>query len=79
MSAFDLHFYPNVLSGEVNSKFTKIEHSYFIADLIWRQDIPARMRLYSTNARWICDASLTEIRLTPYLQPYELGVITENS
>ena len=34
MGAFALHSYPVVLSGEIKSKFTKIGHSYFVADFI---------------------------------------------
>ena len=31
---------------QINSKFTEIEHSYFVADFIWSQDIAARICLY---------------------------------
>ena len=46
MGAFALHSYPVVLSGEIKSKFTKIGHSYFVADFIWSQDIAVRISLY---------------------------------
>ena len=46
MGAFALHSYPVVLSGEIKSKFTKIGHSYFVANFIWSQDIAVRISLY---------------------------------
>ena len=38
MGAFDPHFYRILLAEEINSIFTKREHSYFVADFIWSQD-----------------------------------------
>ena len=51
MGAFALHSYPVVLSGEIKSKFTKIGHSYFVADFIWSQDIAVRISLYFLPTR----------------------------
>ena len=41
--AFDPHPYPILLAEEINCMFTKIEHSYFLADFIWSQDNAARI------------------------------------
>ena len=38
MGAFDPHLYRILLAEEINSMFTKREHSYFVADFIWSQD-----------------------------------------
>ena len=38
LRAFDPHPYRILLAEEINSMFMKREHSYFVADFIWRQD-----------------------------------------
>lgn len=46
MSAFDTHPYPIVLAKEITCMFTNIERSYFEADVIWSQDLAARIFWY---------------------------------
>ena len=38
MGAFDPHPYSTLLAEEINSMFTKIEQSSFVADFIWSCD-----------------------------------------
>ena len=60
MGAFDPQPYRTLLAEEINSMFTKIEQSSFVADFAF-------------------DAFLTQIRQTTNLQPFQLGVVAENS
>ena len=48
MGAFDPHPYRILLAEEINSMFTKREHSYFVADFIWSQDNVAGIRQQCT-------------------------------
>ena len=73
LGAFDPHPYRILLAEEIDSMFTKREHSYFVVDFIWRQD----------NVAGICQQCTMDLtrslRQTLNLQPYQLGVVAENS
>ena len=59
MGVFDPHSYPILLAAEINSMFTKIENSYFVADFIWSQENAARIYCYFLPMRDGFEAFLT--------------------
>ena len=79
--ALDPHPYPILLAEEINNMFTKIKHSYFVADIYLE---PRQRRSYLlvffSLMRNGFDAFLRQkIKQSPNLQIFKLGVATENA